>query len=252
MNTQNTAWLSYINEISAEKKGGEFLTKDSTGSPIVLEWEKINPKTSRLSEKINLLCPLLIQAYLKIEIDFAQKHPEAIANEMFLKSLEPFFKEGLDNVDWNSAEEQLADVLKQFFTKTDWATYSKEKDVHFLIVARNKKTEEQLGTIQFIITQEYDYGTVKIGLYDGVMPKIKNHDIEKILLSSVFKLIPDTKRIFLHTRMTNSYGINSHQALGFSQFSGDLPNWIDLEYLADNSDILQNFSNNFVEASNQL
>ena len=120
--------------------------------------------------------------------------------------------------------------------------YSKPNDVHFFVVAKDQNIGNQLGMIQFIISSEYSLGTVKVGLYDGVNSKKYPPEIQKMLFSSIFKLIPNTNRIFFHTRVTNTDGIKAHETLGFSRFTGNLPNWMDLEYRVERSEILQKFS----------
>lgn len=225
---------------------GQFSTQDSMARPIVLEWEKIDPKTVRLTEKIKLLSPLLIKAYSEIEIEFARKKPDEISNDMFLKHLNALLVNGIDKVDWNLVQAQLSNTLNNFFTKMDWSQYSKPNDLHLFVVAKDQKTGNQLGMIQFIISSEYALGSVKVELYDGVNSK-ESSEIQKILLSSIFKLMPNTNRIFFHTRITNADGIEAHEALGFSKFMGDLPNWIDLEYRVERSEILQKFSLSLVD-----
>lgn len=226
---------------------GQFLTKDSNDHPIILEWEKIDPKTLQFTEKIKLLSPLLITAYSEIEVEFARKKPDEIANDMFLKSLAALFDNGIDKVDWSLVKSQISNILVNFFTKMDWSIYSKPNNVHYFIVAKDKMLGNQLGMLQFIISADHPLESIKVELYDGVVSKNFNSDIQKILLSTIYKLLPNTNRIFFHTRITNLNGIEKHESLGFSKFSGDLPNWVDLEYISTRSKVLQNYSLNFVE-----
>jgi hypothetical protein len=158
---------------------------------------------------------------------------------------EPLFEEGVEKVNWSLVEEKIKTNLKQFFISTEWENYSNANDIHFFIVAKNKQTGMLLGRIQFIATLEFPYGNFKIALYDGVMPISKNGNLEKLLISTIFKLIPATKRIFFHTRITNDSAIATHRAIGFTQLPGNLANWIDLEYIAEHTDMLQNTANTF-------
>jgi hypothetical protein len=91
------------------------------------------------------------------------------------------------------------------------------------------------------ITPEYSENNVKVAFY-GVLPAGLNRGIGKILLSTVFKLIPSVKRIFLHTRSSNETAINSYLSWGFTEFNSDMPNWPNFEYLAESSDELQKLS----------
>ena len=79
---------------------------------------------------------------------------------------------------------------------------------------------------------------MKAALY-GVIPSAQNRGLEKLLMSSIFRLRSEVKRIFLHTRSTNQQAISDYEDWGFAEFIGKLPNWTDLEYLVEQSDILQ-------------
>lgn len=243
MTTQNisSSWIKYIREITTSMVSGEFIVIDSQESPVVIEWEKLDPKTARLNEKIRSFSHFLIKTYSDIELDFAQKNPQAIENDMFLKRLKPLLENGLNNIDWDLAKVQISTILTDLFTKMDWSMYAKQNDIHFFMLAKDKESENLLGMIQFVFSHEFDNGSVKVELYDCVIPKALNLDIEKILLGSIFKLIPNIQRIFFHTRKTNFHGIEAHQELGFMKFDGDLPDWVDLEYKAEKSYILQKF-----------
>lgn len=221
---------------------GQFTTKPINGHSVLIEWEKINPKSPQLTEKIRLLSPLLIRAYSEIEFEFAQKNPREIENDMFLKSLAPLLTNGIMEIDWNKVKTQIISILSDFFIKMDWSMYTKPNDSHFFVVVKDKISGAPLGMMQFIISPEYARNNVKIELYDGVNLKKTDLDLQKILLSSIFKLMPNTDRIFFHTRISNLNGIKAHEKLGFSRFQGELPTWIDLEYLADETKILQEFA----------
>lgn len=71
------------------------------------------------------------------------------------------------------------------------------------------------------------------------MPAEQQRELEKLLMSSIFKLVPDTRRIFLHTRTTNEDAIKKYNSWGFVQFPGNLAGWPDFEYLAEKSNTLQ-------------
>jgi hypothetical protein len=115
------------------------------------------------------------------------------------------------------------------------------------VVASDQKTGKRLGVIQFLIMPEYSVGDVKVALYDGVMPVEEQRRIDELLMSSIFKIIPSTRRVFFHTRITNEFAIQRHRELGFQQFSGPLKNWIDLEYLSEQSERLQKRAETIIE-----
>lgn len=242
-------WIIDANNIIASQTNKKFYAKDSCGSEIVIEWEQINAKSPKLSEKIKSLSQLLIDSYTKIELQFAKEHPECIKTEMFLSSLEPLLSQGIENIDWNLAEQQIRETLTKFFVETDWTKFSNTNDIYLFATAKDIKTNALLGMIQFMITTEYEYGTVKIALYDGVMPLEPQRKINHLLISLIFKILPIAKRLFFHTRITNTESIDNHQILGFTKFSGTLPNWTDLEYKITQANQLQAIANTFQNTS---
>jgi ribosomal protein S18 acetylase RimI-like enzyme len=176
--------------------------------------------------------------YTKMELEFARQYLDLVPQEMFLKPLAPLFEHGLQQVDWQQAEEQLKEVLSNFFTSTDFANYAGPEDINIFVTAKDPASGALLGLIQFLVTSDYNYGTVKVALY-GVAANAHDSGIELMLMSSIFKLIPEVSRIFLHTRKTNQSALDLYRAWGFKQFAGPLANWTDMEYLAEHSDMLQ-------------
>lgn len=220
---------------------GIFSIQDNHGTSLVLEWETIQGKSPRLASKVKELHDILAEIYTPQEIEFAKKFPDLVPQEYFLKILAPLFQ-GENEVNWQDAELQLKTFFDKFFTTTDFTQFSGKDDLSIFVVAKKPKTERILGIIQFMITSDYQEGEVKVA-YFGVTSKSKNSGLEKLLMSSIFKLIPRTQRIFMHTRCTNERAIKLYKSWGFTQFPGPLPHWIDLEYVTKNIDTLQKTAN---------
>ena len=238
MNGQNSNWLHYINETVKNEKGSVILN-DSSDDPIVLEWEKINGKSPRLTQKIQEVSAILAHTYTIQEIEFAKMNPELVPQEYFLKALTPLFEKGLKQVDWKTAEHHMLEVFTQVFTRSDFAQYASEQDISLFITIVDQKTNQLLGVNQFLITSEFEYGTLK-SAYFGISHSAQNRGLEKLLMGWIFKLVPGTTRLFMHTRKTNKQLISLYQSWGFREFPGELENWVDLEYLAGTYDTLQN------------
>ena len=236
MNNQSANWITSIKE-ALPAKSGSFTTHDANGNPVIIEWEKIEGQSPRLTEKIKEVADILAYAYSKQEIEFARVHPEAVPNEYFLKAIAPLFSEGVENVDWQKAEEQLMQIFTHMFSTADFAQYASPSDISLFVVAKDAKSNQILGLNQFLITPEFPYGTVK-SAYFGIAQEAQARGVEKLLMSIVFKLIPDTKRIFMHTRTTNQNMIALYQSWGFTEFPGTLAHWIDLEYVTEKSEQL--------------
>lgn len=71
----------------------------------------------------------------------------------------------------------------------------------------------------------------------GVESGAQGRGIEKLLVSSIFKLMRVT-RIFVHTRITNEAAIGMYSEWGFTPFQGPLPYWQDMEYESHRSTML--------------
>lgn len=230
----STAWLTEVKELIDGKSGQNKVP----GTSLILSWEAMPTNAPSLARQINALAPILVSTYVPMEIDFAQAYPEAISEEFFLKPLIKHFQDGPHKVSWEKVEQDLTANLTKFFAETDFSQFAQPEELCILVKAQNKETQEVLGIIQFLITPEYEYGTVKSGLY-GVLPTHKDQGIEKILMSSLFKVLPQTKRIFLHTRVTNQAALNLYQSWGFRKFEGPLPYWTDMEYISNQEEGLQ-------------
>lgn len=226
------------------QRNKSFLAQDKLGNAIVLECEEIHGQSERISEKIKSLTEILVPSYTQTEVDFAFKNPHAVATDFMLKSLSPLL-ENVDSVDWNAFDKEVKHVLEQFFVMTNWAQYSGTQDRNIFVLAIDQKTGQQLGVIQFLITPEFKPNNIKAAL-SGVAPAAQNRGLEKLLVSSVFKLCPEVERLFLHTRSTNQRVISMYESWGFIKFEGGLHYWTDLEYLVNSSDELQKAAGCFV------
>lgn len=237
-NIAQSNWIRFIHD-TIKTTTGHFLGQHNERKDLILEWTKIDPTLLAFNEKIKSSSPLLIETFTKQELDFARKYPDSITQEHFLKNLEPLFKDGLEKVDWQLAGNKLRTIFEEFFTNTALARYSNSGDIHILVQAINKEHNDALGFIQFIITPQDQYGSIKVGMV-SIDSRALNEDFVALLISSIFKLIPNVARLYLHTRITNQDFLNMYQSLEFIQFAGPLAYWQDMQYLADKSTILQN------------
>lgn len=235
--TITSDWVTHIHTVLGSQRG-RCKASDNNGNSILLEWEKVDPTSSRLNAIIKEASELLVQTYVPMELEFAKKHPETVDSEMFLKPLASLFQHGVDKVDWIAVEQGLTKNMHQFFLTTDFAKYSGQNDIQIFVAAKDEGSGATLGFIQFLITPQFEYGVIKAAFF-GVAAGSENIGIEKLLLSMIFKLIPEVTRVFLHTRITNKKALDLYQDLGFVKFSGPLTFWADMEYLVQKSNVLQ-------------
>lgn len=240
-------FITYANlELYNERKKtmNSFLTQDIYGNQIRLEWQKIDGQSPELTQKIKSVSDILIQTYTKQELRFARMNPEAIANDYFLKSLAPLFKDDLEKIDWKMIEEQIHAIFHQFFTTTDFAQFSPAGETHFFVIAKDPKSDQLLGFIQFLINPEYPQGTVKAGMF-GIIPEAHNRGLEKILMSSIFRLMPNVKRLIIHTRASSEVALSEYAKWGFIHFYDGY--WVNSEYRVTQSDSLPKTAESLIE-----
>lgn len=250
MNFLSKVNQSFVKEIAQKfelEKSGTLLSV-SAGHEIILDWEFIDSKLERLNEKIRSISKILVDSYTKIEMDFCKHNPEAVRGEFFLKSLSSIFEKPISLINWEVVESKIRDILNSFFVETNWTEYSGANEIHLFVTAKDKINGSIIGVVQFIFSEEYVGGTVKAALYSGIIPVDKYDNLSKILLSVVFKILPNIQRVFLHTRVTNESGINEHLQYGFTKFPADknLPHWVNIGYNSENPSILQDEANTLI------
>ena len=162
--------------------------------------------------------------------------PQEVKHEFFLKSLAPLFE--ASTIDWKMVESQIRNIFEQFFSTTDFAQFCKEGESHTVVTARDQATGKTLGFIQCIVSPDYPIGTIKAGMF-GIAPDVTDSIIQELLMSVIFTLIPDTKRILIHVRSTYEKALDLYVSWGFAYMEESQGYWRNLEYLAQQNSRLQ-------------
>gem|GEM_PF-177938 len=222
---------------------GTFIAKDKFGNQIVFEWGKIDSQSSSFAEKLKSFSDIVAQTYTPVEVEFLKKYPTSVSANPFYKPVEPLLAQGIEKADWNLIEEKMHQALKQI-GELDVTQGLKTGDVYYFVIAKDKATEEPLGIIHFLVKSE-NPGSVRSPVF-GVVPAAQGRGIGKLLMSSIFKIIPDTKQINLCTRVTNETAINAYRNWGFmidlnpEKEAWLTPeHWTSLEYNAEKVNTLQ-------------
>lgn len=261
-NTKKSTWLTQIKEMLSEKSSGQFASKDSSGAPIVLEWKITDILSSDLALFKNDVSEVAAQTTAAMEVQFLHEHPEAVSSEYFLKSCEPFFKNGLESVDWQHVEQTIQATVKQFYL-TDISMFGEAikpllDDVYGFVTVKNQNAQAILGFIMFSITPALAEGNVKV-IHVAITPTAERRGLDKLLIGSIFKILPATKRIFIGTRPTHEHALKEYCSWGFLQdfaFTQDQGHIVNLqyfavyEYLAEQTDVLQKTAAGLLEQVN--
>jgi ribosomal protein S18 acetylase RimI-like enzyme len=242
-----------INMVSIHvKTAGKFLAKDKAGAPVVLEWIETDILSPDYAAGMKSIADIASQAFAAVELQFLREHPEAVQQDEYLKQYLPFFENGPEAVDWKLVEGKIQSNLKQMH-ELDFSSYGPDvlkpfiNDVYFFVVIKDHATEAPLGYINFSIAPGYAQGDIKVtGI--GIKPSEQNRGLGKLLMSSIFNIAPQIKRIFLCTRITNENAFRAYRSWGFvpdlnpieePNFKMIREHWNYMEYKIENSDVLQ-------------
>lgn len=250
-NCQQTSseWLIYARKSVV---GSKTTAKDANGNLFILEWRKTDILSPDLAEFKRNVCDLACQLLAPVEVQFLRAHPSAVSQELFLKACAPFFEKGVEATDWGMVETTVRSTIKQFYL-TDLSSFAPTviapllEDVYFPVIIKEPETEQLLGFATFAITPALPFGNVKL-INIAVTPEAAARGLDRLLMSSIFKILPKTERIFLYTRPTNETALKTYYDIGFTQDLAPIqdPNHkinmeyqISLEYKAKQSTTLQ-------------
>jgi len=239
-----------MNNHNEPKNFGSFSTTDKLGSSIILEWKKTNIVSTDFADTMREMWNFARDAYTPVEMQFLKMFPEVVGTEPYFKPFEPLFANGVTNVDWNAATKTMESILQGHFVfdPTQFPTeiialYS--QDTCFVVTAKDQATNQPLGFITFLMRQSYPIGSVKV-MSLAVATTHQKRGLGKLLMSSIYTITPDIKRIFLCTRVTNLNALQAYRSWGF--ITDDRPildhpfnmaHWSFMEYKTEQSDVLQ-------------
>lgn len=241
-----------------EQKSGHFLAHDKQGVAVVLEWHKTNIVQADFAANMKNAWAFARDAYVPVEMDFLKAFPEVVGAEPYFTPFVPLFAEGVEHVDWDAAEKTMETILKGHFV-FDPAQFPQQviemfgQDTSFFVAVKDQATDIMLGFITFLMRNNYVAGDIKV-MSLAVSVDHQNRGLGKLLMSSIFKIVPDIKRIFLCTRVTNVVALNAYRSWGFTidkspilDHAFNMNHWTFMEYKVDQSDILQKMVKTFVE-----
>ncbi len=208
-----------MNQKEIIKNSGQFTATDKQDYPVIIEWLKTTLFAPEFAEVLRAVWPMGCVSYMAPEMEFLRAHPEVVNEEEYYKPFRPLFKNGLDNVDWLQVEIIMRDLLKMHFI-FDTSTWGPEvaamfaNDVCYAVIARDQQTKEIRGFISFMMRPCYALGDIKLTIFT-IDQAYQGRGIGKLLMSSIYAIKPDIKRICLCVRVTNSIALTTYQSWGF-------------------------------------
>ncbi len=194
-------------------------TTDKNGTPVILEWFKTTFLDPSFAHAMKQAWEVARPAYVPVEMQFLKAFPEVVGTEPYFKAFEPLFSTGIEYVDWAAAEVIMTNILKGHFV-FDPTTFGEAmikaygQDSCTMVTAKDKMSGALLGFASFMARATYPAHTVKV-MALSVAPEQQKRGLGKILMSSIFRLLPETTNLFLCTRVTNSTALAAYKAWGF-------------------------------------
>ena len=198
-------WLAYAKTASASD--GVFTT-DVKGHSFILEWKKSDILSPGLAAFKKDLSDLASEKLSSSELAFLKANPEAASSELFLRACKPLLDKGITNTDWHAVQEAIKASVKQFYladlSKFGWDMIKPLlNDLYFYATFRDPDEKELSGFLLFSITPALPFGDVKV-INFFMREHHPSSELQNILMGLVFKILPQTKRIFLFARPTDS------------------------------------------------
>jgi len=194
-----------------------LMASEPIGENMILQWKKADILSKDLADFKIRISELACNTLVPKEVKFLQAYPQAVTHEMFLRPCAPLFEKGKEKVDWSKVSETIHSTMKQFYL-ADISAFGESvlkplmQDAYYLVSIKEK--EELLGFAMFAVTPALPPGYVKL-INLVVLPKVK--ELDKLLIHSIFKILPDAKTLFLYTRPTNTEDIHNYLTWGFTK-----------------------------------
>ncbi len=249
MNDLKMDWLTYANTALPNDK---ISTVDSKDRALIIEWKKTTILSQDLAAFKKDLSDLAAEKISKIELTFLKANREAASSELFLRACKPLLDNGTENADWNAIQKTIESSVRQFYL-ADLSKFGPDmikpllSDLFFCVTATRPGEKEPQGLLLFSVTPALPFGDVKV-INFFMREESSSKDLQNVLMGIIFKILPQTKRIFLFARPTDSETLEMYHAMGFRKDENpfqDLNHTINssymtsLEYRIENSKILQ-------------
>lgn len=250
MNNSKMNWLEYVKTVSA--KEGSASAADEKGEVFVIEWKRVDILSPNLALFKKDLSDLAAEKLSKSELAFLKAHPEAASSELFLRACKPLLDHGSEKVDWHAIREAIKSSVKQFYL-ADLSKFGPDmikpllNDVYFCATARKLNEKVPLGFLLFSITPALPFGDVKV-INFFLSEDRPSEVLRNFFMGMIFKILPQTKRIFLFARPTDTAALEMYAAMGFERDANPFqdpshkinPQYLaSLDYRIENSSILQ-------------
>ena len=152
VNPQQFPWLAVIQKRAKEAPKGAVIVFDAQKKQVLIEWSLVQLVSAECLEIKKTLVDLGVAQTVPAELAFIKENPGAVETDGFLRACEPFFKQGVNAVDWNACAKALGAALRTIYT-SDISAFGEE-------IA--KKLEHDM--VLFVTAKDVVNGVVGLGV----------------------------------------------------------------------------------------
>lgn len=235
-------WQQVVEQNLGAKKSGQFQATDKTGAPVILEWLKTNVHEPEYASTMRLVDDVFVRSFASYEIRYLKAHPEEVINaakNTVYEQFQPFFKDDIKSVDWPLAEKKLISIAQAYQQQINTDAIKKyANSLCFFVLAKEITTKKIVGFALYRIDNDDPQGTVILKPL-AIAPEEQQRGLGKLLMTSVFKIIPIVSRITLTVESKNDVAFKAYLSWGFVEYPTADAFHKKMEYRANQSDILQ-------------
>jgi ribosomal protein S18 acetylase RimI-like enzyme len=213
-------------QMSCSSESGAWTTTDKKGELVTVEIERINPGVAGIKERLLGLGDIYAQASYEPDMATLERFPSIyLLPEVWLLYVKMLFR-GQTYQDF--IKESFGKELDERLAATENTLYvATAKDVNHLVQ----------GFVFFTIKPTYEPGSMYLS-HLMINSSHQGRGLGKFLMSSIFNVRTDIKRLFLETSKANDKAITVYKNMGFV-VSEESDYGVGFEYLPAQCDRLQ-------------
>lgn len=212
-------------EFSVSERGA-WTTMDKKGEQVTIEIERINPGVAGTKERLLGLGDIYAQASYEPDMAMLERFPSIyLLPNVWLLYINTLFR-----------GQTYQDFIKESFSRELDERLAATEDVLYVATAKGADYAVQ-GFVFFTIKPTYELGSMYLS-HLMINPSHQGRGLGKFLMSSIFKVRTDIKRLFLEASKANDKAIAVYKTLGFV-VSAESDYGLEFEYLPAQCDRLQ-------------
>lgn len=202
----SSAWMQ---EVLSAPQSGAWIVQDRTGKTVLVEGEIISSNDRVISSE-------------DVASLFADVMQGTFVNIYDVSKLFWFYSKVNNLVAGKDRRDRLYDAYIQ---KMSMPVTQAGGEIYYIFTVSDvlEGSKKLLGAVLFDVQKDFLFGTVELDLI-SLIPETQSRGLSTILASSIFKILPQTKRIILDVLQNNTNAIRAYEHFGFTRY--DKRNWV--------------------------